>query len=207
MWKINDPLTNQPTTIMRVYPAGRQPHQPACLLIVGNWLDGTTDAFIKEHNVKIIVKASGNDGPLKPPVYGKDGAAPLVFHFPINAKRLILKEWVRICMASLEAWKEGTVENPVSVLAHCNEGKNRAPAAAAVLVSKMHNSDPWDEASVLAASRIRNPLFTHGTLEKCQGRACLRKCCGCPELSRQGCTEHGTCSDPCQETMALGCKS
>ena len=65
------------------------------------------------------------------------------------------------------------MENPVSVFIHCNEGINRAPAAASLLVSKLHNSDPLAEAAVLAASREINPMFRSGTAKNHRDRRVL----------------------------------
>ena len=65
------------------------------------------------------------------------------------------------------------MEKPVSVFIHCNEGINRAPAAAALVVSKLHNSDPLAEAAVLAASREINSMFSSGTPRDRRGRRVL----------------------------------
>ena len=160
---LSDPTTILLPMVMQVFPKGWQPEQPQCRVIVGNWLGGTADQFMTDNNVKLVAKASGSRrGTLKPPHYGSNGhigGQPEVAELPINSKKLAQERWEAVSLKCIAVFNSNTANAPpASVFGHCNEGINRAPALASLLVGKLHDSDPADEVAILAQCSEVNPM-------------------------------------------------
>ena len=89
-WGMSDPTPHLQPTLNQVFPKGWQPADAPCQIVVGNWLDGTTTAFMDKFNVRVIVKASGSTRVQpKPPYYAPrmHRRSPAdVFQFPMNPR-------------------------------------------------------------------------------------------------------------------------
>ena len=105
------PRTILEPTLVQLYPHHWYAGDSPCYYILGNWLDGTTDWFMTEYNVQLVIHAAGtnpNKG-RKPPLDGyginaHTGVQPLVIDCPINHRTSVCREWKTICDMSIFAW-------------------------------------------------------------------------------------------------------
>ena len=104
------PKTILEPTLVQLYLHHWYEEDSPCYVIIGNWLDGTTDEFMTDHNVQLVLHAAGNsDKGRKPPFieYGTNrhiGCQPDVIDCPINHRTSVCREWKRICDMSIFAW-------------------------------------------------------------------------------------------------------
>ena len=140
-----------------------------CYMIVGNWLDATESEFVTDHNIQLVIKASGTNPKSnyqKPPYYGTNrhtGCQPELHECLVNNRRLVCAKWLPRCEACIRMWKDARRgEPPPSVFVHCNEGINRAPALASLLAAELQGCQPFEASKVLAEAREVNPMFKLG---------------------------------------------
>ena len=168
---LDGPRTILRPTLMQLFPDyWDDKFDSPCYLLVGNWLDATTDDVVSGYNIRLVLRASGVNPKkgAKPPAgtYGvnhRTGCQPTVVECPINHRETVCSLWLDMCKQCIAVWKGARPnETPPAVFVHCNEGINRAPAWACILASKLHGCQPMDAARVLANARDINPMYRHG---------------------------------------------
>ena len=171
---LDGPKINILPTLMQVFPDNWvNGHDSPCYIMIGNWLDATENDFVTENNIQLVMRVTGTH-PYKgdtPPAgnYGHNnytGCQPKVEQCPINHRSIVFKKWLDMCDACIRIWKNARRgEPPPPVCIHCNEGINRAPAWAGLLVSKLQGCQPAAAARELAAVRAINPMYSLGKPE------------------------------------------
>ena len=169
VWRdLSDPSFILPPTVFQLYPKGWTKKMRPCRVILGNWLDATSDGIMTKQNVRLIVKASGTapNKRSKPPNAGYghnldfDGRIGL-FDFPVNHQQYVACNWEEMLNCCIHVWQTdpGHGYDYTTVFVHCNEGINRAPALLSLMASKLHNSWPHDEAKAISQFRAINAIL------------------------------------------------
>jgi hypothetical protein len=169
--RLSGPETNVDPTLVQMFPENWvAQHDCPCYVICGNWLDATTDQFVTQKNIQIVIKASGSNPQKgdKPPTWGYGtniftGCQPKIFVCPINHRRIVSETWLEICKACIHMWAHAPSGKPPPIaFIHCNEGVNRAPALFALLAAKFQGCQPSWPAWVLAEARQINAMYSEG---------------------------------------------
>jgi len=169
---LDEPRIIQPPTIMQVFPHNWEYGRDSpCYLILGNWLDGTTDEFMTKYNIVLVMRVAGyhpSKG-YKPPEngYGTNrhtGCQPVLVECPLNHKGSVVAMWLEMCDACNTAWRNARpYQIPPAVFVHCNVGHDRGPAWMCLLASKLMGCQPTTLARRLSTVRMINPMYSGDT--------------------------------------------